>query len=187
MPNKYSNQIDKQFPEANLNDISQEKLTKMNDRIRAMIKRFNEELNDLINKNLLLLKNKKNQKSVSLDERARILEEQIKNNETMIDYMDREYDKLTGREGELREEEYQLMTEKKIQEAKEKIKETQKLITKLKFNVKNEGNKLSKNSQDKKIAQELHHLKSDLIQSKKDEEKQIEKIEKLDQQHSSLN
>ena len=98
----------------------------------------------------------------------------------MIDYMDREYDKLTGREGELREEEYQLMTEKKIQEAKEKIKETQKLITKLKFNVKNEGNKLSKNSQDKKIAQELHHLKSDLIQSKKDQEKQIEKIEKLD-------
>lgn len=91
----------------------------------------------------------------------------------MIEYMEREYDKLTGREGELREEEYQLMTEKKIEEAKEKIKETHKLITKLKYEVKNEGNKLTRNSQDKKIAQELHHLKTNLIQSKKDEEKQI--------------
>lgn len=40
----------------------------------------------------------------------------------MIEYMDREFEKLTGREGELREEEYQLLTEKKIEEAKEKIK-----------------------------------------------------------------
>lgn len=36
----------------------------------------------------------------------------------MIEYMEREYEKLTGREGELREEEYQLMTEKKIEDAK---------------------------------------------------------------------
>ena len=64
-----------------------------------MIKKFNEELNDLINKNMLLLKAKKNEKSSSIADKIRVLEEQKKNNETMIEYMEREYEKLTGREG----------------------------------------------------------------------------------------
>ena len=42
--------------------MNQEKISKLNDRIRAMIKRFNDELNDLINRNLLHLKGKKNEK-----------------------------------------------------------------------------------------------------------------------------
>ena len=45
------------------------------------------------------------------------------------------------------------MTQKKIEETKEKIKEAHKTITKLKYDVKNEGNKLTKNSKDKKISQ----------------------------------
>ena len=91
--------MEKQFPNINLNELNQDKLSKLNDRIRAMIKRFNEELNDLINKNMLLLKAKKNEKSTTIADKIRVLEEQKKNNETMIEYMEREYEKLTGREG----------------------------------------------------------------------------------------
>lgn len=103
----------------------------MNDKLRSMIKKFNEQLNDMINKNMLYLKAKKNEKPPSTN-KQKVLEEQCKNNETMLDIMMREYDKLAGRDGELREEEYQLMTEKKIQEVKEQIKEGQKAIVKLK-------------------------------------------------------
>ena len=42
-----------------------------------------------------------------------------------------------------------------------------------------EGNKLSKKSEEKKIAQDLHHLKTNLIQAKKEDEKGIEKVDKL--------
>lgn len=52
----------------------------MNDRIRAMIKKFNDELNDLINKNMQLLKAKKNEKSNTVEDKVRVLEEQKKNN-----------------------------------------------------------------------------------------------------------
>ncbi len=39
--------------------------------MRAMIRKFNEELNDLINKNMLLLKNKSIDKQLSLEDRIR--------------------------------------------------------------------------------------------------------------------
>ena len=61
----------------------------MNDRVRAMIKRFNEELNNLINRNMLHLKTKKNEKVVTVEDRLRVYEEQKKNNETMIEYMEK--------------------------------------------------------------------------------------------------
>lgn len=63
---------------------------------------------------MLYLKSKKNEKSVNLDDKARVLQEQCKNNETMIEIMEKQFEKLSGRDGELREEEYQLMTQKKI-------------------------------------------------------------------------
>lgn len=62
-----------------------------------MIKRFNEQLNTLINKNMLYLKAKKNQKTVTVEDKLRVYEQQKKNNETMIEYMEREFDKLCGR------------------------------------------------------------------------------------------
>lgn len=40
--------------------MNQDKINKLNDRLRAMIKKFNQELNYLINKNMLYLKAKKN-------------------------------------------------------------------------------------------------------------------------------
>lgn len=52
--------------------------------------------------------------------------------------------------------------------------------------MKNEGNKLSKKGEDKRLAQELHHLKTLLIQGKKDEEKHEEKIAKLEEQSYDL-
>ena len=64
-----------------------------------MIKKFNDELNDLINRNLLHLKGKKNEKEVTVEGRLRVLEEEKKNNETMIEYMEKEFEKLCGREG----------------------------------------------------------------------------------------
>ncbi len=36
-----------------------------------MIRKFNEELNDLINKNMLLLKNKNNEKKSNVDDKIR--------------------------------------------------------------------------------------------------------------------
>jgi hypothetical protein len=39
--------------------------------MRNMIRKFNEELNDLINKNMILLKNKANERNQSIDERIR--------------------------------------------------------------------------------------------------------------------
>jgi hypothetical protein len=36
-----------------------DRLTRENDKIRGLIKRFNDELNDLINKNIMQLKSKK--------------------------------------------------------------------------------------------------------------------------------
>ena len=67
-----------------------------------MIKRFNDELNDLINRNLLHLKSKKNDKEITVEGRMKVLEEEKKNNEAMIEYMEKEFEKLTGREGELK-------------------------------------------------------------------------------------
>lgn len=40
--------------------MNQDKLNKLNEKLRSMIKKFNEELNELINKNMLYLKSKKN-------------------------------------------------------------------------------------------------------------------------------
>jgi len=52
--------VAKSFPhdEDRLTLLSQIEINKINEKMRAMIRKFNEELNDLINKNMLLLKNK---------------------------------------------------------------------------------------------------------------------------------
>ena len=65
-------------------------------------------------------------------------------------------------------------------EIKDKIKESQKDIHRLKVSVNNEGNKLSKKDNDKKIMQEMQNVKTMLVQTKKDDEKGTEKIQKLD-------
>lgn len=56
----------------------------------------------------------------------------------------------------------------------------------MKRNVKNEGNKLTKNNHEKKLAQELHRLRDTLAQSKKDEHQQTEIINKLEEKGKSL-
>ncbi len=45
-----------------------------------MIKKFNDELNDLINKNIMQLKSKKEEKVVNIDEVLKQLEEQKSSN-----------------------------------------------------------------------------------------------------------
>lgn len=41
--------------------------------MRAMIRKFNDELNDLINKNMLLLRNKGNEKNQNIEDKVREL------------------------------------------------------------------------------------------------------------------
>jgi hypothetical protein len=59
-----------------------DRLMRENDKIRGMIKRFNDELNDLINKNIMQLKNKKEEKVVVADDVVKQLEEQKNSSET---------------------------------------------------------------------------------------------------------
>jgi hypothetical protein len=80
--------------------------------------------------------------------------------------------------------------EKRIEEAKESIKETGKQVTRLKAEVNSEGNKLSKQEVERRIAQELHQIKLMLIQTKKEEEKnetKLEKVEKMAEELESKN
>lgn len=52
--------VEKSFPdsEEKLNLMNIEKLSRVNEQVRDMIRKFNEELNELINKNMILLKDK---------------------------------------------------------------------------------------------------------------------------------
>ena len=84
LPNKYINEIDKQFPDVDLESLSQDKLIKLNEKLRGVIKRFNEELNTIIDKNMAMLKGKKDSKKPGIEDRIRVLYEQKKNNETMM-------------------------------------------------------------------------------------------------------
>ena len=52
--------VEKTFPEneSKLSSLSIDKLTRMNEHVREMIRKFNDELNELINKNMILLKDR---------------------------------------------------------------------------------------------------------------------------------
>ena len=72
------------------------------------------------------------------------------------------------------------MLEQRGEETKEQMKETNKQITKLRVMVNSEGSKLAKQEYEKKMAQELHQLKLNLMQSRKEEDKYTAKIDKLE-------
>ena len=59
-----------------------DRLTRENDKIRGLIKKFNDELNDLINRNIMQLKSKKEEKVVPAEDVLKVLEEQRNSNET---------------------------------------------------------------------------------------------------------
>ena len=52
-----------------------DKLMRQNEKIRNTIKKFNDELNDMINRNILLLKGKKEEKVVDQQDIIKQLEE----------------------------------------------------------------------------------------------------------------
>ena len=72
------------------------------------------------------------------------------------------------------------MLEQRGEETKEQMKETNKQITRLRVMVNSEGSKLAKQEYEKKMAQELHQLKLNLMQSRKEEDKYTAKIDKLE-------
>ena len=66
--------------------------------------------------------------------------------------------------------------EKRIEESNDKIKETKSIIHKLQTEVNSDGNKLSRKDEERKQAQKMHQIKTMLIQTKKEEEKQETKL-----------
>lgn len=62
-----------------------QKLTRLNENMRDMIRKFNEQLNELINKNMILLKDKPQERERNIDEKVRILEEQLKSGATALE------------------------------------------------------------------------------------------------------
>ena len=59
------------------------------------------------------------------------------------------------------------------------MKETSKLITRLRVMVNAQGSKLAKQEYEKKMAQELHQIKLMMMQARKEEEKNIVRLDKL--------
>jgi hypothetical protein len=86
---RYTLEMEKLFPPVNLKELTEEKINKLNEKLRVMIRKFNEELSDMINKNVMLLRSKKVEKPVTVDERLRMLEEQCRNSDMMIDVMEK--------------------------------------------------------------------------------------------------
>lgn len=64
-----------------------------------MIRRFNEELNELINRNMILLKEKPVERTPNAEEKQRVLEEQLKSGATALEVVENELERLKGREG----------------------------------------------------------------------------------------
>ena len=54
-----------------------------------MIRKFNSELNELINKNMLLLKDKPVEHEKKVEDKARVLEEQLKSGATALEVIEK--------------------------------------------------------------------------------------------------
>jgi DNA recombination-dependent growth factor C len=79
-----------------------DRLTRENEKIRGLIKKFNDELNDLINRNIMQLKSKKEEKVLPPEDVLKVLEEQRNSNETALQTALKELQRLKGKEGELK-------------------------------------------------------------------------------------
>lgn len=73
-----------------------------------MIRRFNDDLNEILTKNTMLLKAKNTEASndKGVESRIAILSEEKKNNEKMLERMEEELNRLRFREGKLKDEDY---------------------------------------------------------------------------------
>lgn len=91
-----------------------DKLMRQNEKIRNTIKKFNDELNDMINRNILLLKGKKEEKVVDQQDVIKQLEELKNSNQTALQNTIRDLSKLKGKEGALKEEQYHLTLDQKL-------------------------------------------------------------------------
>ena len=63
--NKYSSEVDKSFPDVELNGMSMDNLNKLNERVRGMIRKLNDQLNEILTRNTIFLKAKKDGRSRS--------------------------------------------------------------------------------------------------------------------------
>ena len=61
-----------------------DRLSKVNENVREMIRKFNDELNELINKNMILLKDKPIEKERKQEEKVRVLTEQLRSGATAL-------------------------------------------------------------------------------------------------------
>lgn len=159
-----------------------DKINKLNEKIRTMIRRFNEQLNDIINKNAVAIRMKENSNQLEkgIEDRIQVLQEEKKNNDKMLERMEIEIDKLRYREGEIREDDYELEIHKRIDVLRDKMKETEKVIVRLKLEVDNEGKRLYNVGQ-RKDNEVNASIKAELVHFKKEEYKTVDHISKLEE------
>lgn len=91
--NKHMLMVERKFPEdeSKLNSLTIEKLSRLNENVRDMVRKFNEELNELINKNMILLRDKPQEKERGIDEKVKVLEEQLKSGATALEVIENEF------------------------------------------------------------------------------------------------
>jgi hypothetical protein len=73
---KFRKEVERAFPPIDVKTIEINQLNKLNEKISTMIRRFNEQLNDIINKNALLISMNERNHSIdkTLDEKLKLLE-----------------------------------------------------------------------------------------------------------------
>jgi hypothetical protein len=73
---KFRKEVERAFPPIDVKTIEINQLNKLNEKISTMIRRFNEQLNDIINKNALLIRMNERNHSIdkTLDEKLKLLE-----------------------------------------------------------------------------------------------------------------
>lgn len=80
-----------------------------------MIRKLNDQLNDILTKNTLLLKAKKDGKEEKgTEDRLKVLAEEKKNNEKVLERMDEEIKRMKFREGKIKDEDYEVDIHKRI-------------------------------------------------------------------------
>lgn len=178
---KFSKEVDTNFPDVDLNGMPMDSLNRLNERVRGMIRRLNDQLNEILTRNTMLLKAKKEERgnSKGAEERIKILQEEKKNNEKVLDRMDEEIKRMRHREGKVKDEDYEVDIHKRILALIETKKETEREIYRLKLNVSNEGKRLTVDTE-KKDQDNQNSFKTDLVHQKKEELRLTELLRTVD-------
>lgn len=146
-----------------------------------MIRKYNEQLNDILSKNALAIRRKEQggNKHRSLDEHIEILAKEKENNGKLMEAMRVDITRMRFREGEVKEEDYEFEIIQQIERTKLMMKEVEKDIAQLQYLVQHEGNRLS-NYSPVRESEVMRSLKGELIHLKMEEQRQTGHLQKLE-------